>query len=65
MKGELNRFARPLREDLSSIPTENTVEFYADRPFFFLVYDVRAQIFLFMGRLTDPLSSGAVFTVDI
>lgn len=51
---ELNRFARPLREEVKP-PEGQKVEFSADRPFFFTVYDVRAQLFLFMGRLMNPI----------
>jgi len=39
---------------------QRTKQFFADRPFAFIVYDFAEQIPLFVGKVVDPMASAAV-----
>jgi len=40
--------------------SKRTRQFFADRPFVFIVYDFAAQLPLFVGKVVDPQASGSV-----
>jgi serpin B len=44
---------------LSVGPTLRHVSFRADRPFLFLLRDVRSGLVLFLGRVDNPAQAGA------
>jgi serpin B len=39
---------------LAGVPSANPIEFTADRPFIFLIRDLKSRAVLFMGRVMDP-----------